>query len=100
MRAFLLLATICHLSQAAPQFLYHPLTYAVPSAAVVTGNSVPVSVGGYKAVAGSNGDLAGPVHVVPGLRTGTGAVVPGYGDPVHYGKRSANPQWCACRSCC
>merc|ERR1712178_328106 len=32
-----------------------------------TGNSVPAAVGGYKAVAGSNGDLAGPVHEVPGL---------------------------------
>ena len=30
----------------------------------VTGNAVPVQVGGYKAVAGSNGDLAGPVHEV------------------------------------
>merc|ERR1712183_998139 len=45
----------------------HPITYAVPAATVVTGNAVPVSVGGYKAVAGSNGDLAGPVHEVPGL---------------------------------
>merc|ERR1711970_1596552 len=57
---------------------------------------------GYKAVAGSNGDLAGPVHDVPALvsafgahtqvapgdvshRTGTGAAVP------YIGKREANP---------
>merc|ERR1712072_1498253 len=34
---------------------------------VATGAAVPVAVGGYKAVAGSNGDLAGPVHEVPAL---------------------------------
>ena len=108
MRAFVLLAAVCHLSHGAPQLLYgglyHP--YAVHTAAVVTGNSVPVSVGGYKAVAGSNGDLAGPVHEVPGLvpalavqkqessgdvslSTGTGALVP---HVTYYGKRSAEPQ--------
>merc|ERR1712051_553221 len=108
MRGFVLLAAVLQVSQAAPQFLpyaIHP--YAVHSAAVVTGNAVPVSVGGYKAVAGSNGDLAGPVHEVPGLvpalavqkqessgdvslSTGTGALVPTVG--VYYGKRSADPQ--------
>ena len=105
MRGFVLLAAVCQVSLAAPQFPF--LTYGVPHAAVVTGNSVPVSVGGYKAVAGSNGDLAGPVHEVPGLvpalavhkqessgdvslSTGTGALVPTYG--VYYGKRSAEPQ--------
>merc|ERR1711936_652138 len=84
---------------------YHPYA-AVPAAAVVTGNAVPVSVGGYKAVAGSNGDLEGPVHEVPGLvpalavqkqessgdvslSTGTGALVP---TVAYYGKRSAEPQ--------
>merc|ERR1719350_858970 len=70
MRSFLLLAATCGLSAAAPQWLASPYLgygYAAPAAAVVTGNSVPVSVGGYKAVAGSNGDLAGPVHEVPGL---------------------------------
>jgi len=79
----------------------------VPAATVVTGNSVPVAVGGYKAVAGSNGDLAGPVHEVPGLfpalavqkaessgdvslSTGTGALVATHA--VHYyGKREADP---------
>jgi len=34
---------------------------------VATNAAVPVAVGGYKAVAGSNGDLAGPVHEVPAL---------------------------------
>merc|ERR1712115_146552 len=85
----------------------YPYAHAavVPAASVVTGNSVPVAVGGYKAVAGSNGDLAGPVHEVPGLvpalavqkqessgdvslSTGTGALVH---TPVvtYYGKREA-----------
>merc|ERR1719350_1134021 len=82
MRSFLLLAATCGLSAAAPQWLASPYLgygYAAPAAAVVTGNSVPVSVGGYKAVAGSNGDLAGPVHEVPGL-------VPAL---AYYGKREA-----------
>jgi len=84
---------------------YPYAAHVVPAASVVTGNSVPVSVGGYKAVAGSNGDLAGPVHEVPGLvpalavqkqesdgavslSTGTGALVH---TPVvtYYGKREA-----------
>ena len=104
MRSFLLLAATCGLSAAAPQYPYSPYTFGyAPAAAVVTGNSVPVSVGGYKAVAGSNGDLAGPVHEVPGLvpalavqkqessgdvslSTGTGALVPTY---AYYGKREA-----------
>merc|ERR1712165_615766 len=104
MRGFVLLAAVCQVSLAAPQFPF--LTYAVPSAAVVTGNAVPVSVGGYKAVAGSNGDLAGPVHEVPGvvpalavhkqessgdvsLSTGTGALVP---TVAYYGKREAEAE--------
>ena len=106
MRGLVLFAAVFQLCQAAPQYLLHPyaaLPYAVPSAAVVTGNAVPVSVGGYKAVAGSNGDLAGPVHEVPGvvpalavnkqessgdvsLSTGTGALVPTL---TYYGKREA-----------
>merc|ERR1719291_1179843 len=100
MKAFVLLAAVSA-AQAAPQWV---LPYAAH--AVVTGNSVPVSVGGYKAVAGSNGDLAGPVHEVPGLvpalavqkaesagdvslSTGTGALVATYGH--YYGKREADP---------
>ena len=106
MTGLVLVAAILQLCQGAPQYLLgHPyaLPYAVPSAVLVTGNSVPVSVGGYKAVAGSNGDLAGPVHEVPGivpalavnkqessgdvsLSTGTGALVP---TVAYYGKREA-----------
>merc|ERR1711936_1311098 len=107
MRGFVLLAAVFQLCQGAPQYLlHHPITYAVPAATVVTGNAVPVSVGGYKAVAGSNGDLAGPVHEVPGLvpalathkqessgdvslSTGTGALVPTLAHAVYYGKREA-----------
>merc|ERR1711963_1010917 len=103
MKVFVLLAAVCHISQSAPQWLSYAAVH--PVASVVTGNSVPVSVGGYKAVAGSNGDLAGPVHEVPGLvpalavqkqesdgavslSTGTGALVH---TPVvtYYGKREA-----------
>merc|ERR1712228_379264 len=104
--------------EADPALLYGAYPYAagvygaypyaaavVPAASVVTGNSVPVAVGGYKAVAGSNGDLAGPVHEVPGLvpalavqkqessgdvslSTGTGALV--HTPVVSYiGKRAA-----------
>merc|ERR1711887_305543 len=85
--------------EADPALLYAGYPYAgvygfpYAASAVVTGNSVPVAVGGYKAVAGSNGDLAGPVHEVPGLvpalaiakqessgdvslSTGTGAIAP------------------------
>merc|ERR1719221_1016762 len=100
MKAFVLLAAVSA-AQAAPQWV---LPYAAH--AVVTGNSVPVSVGGYKAVAGSNGDLAGPVHEVPGLvpalavhkqessgdvslSTGTGALVP---TVAYYGKREAEAE--------
>ena len=109
MRGLVLLAAVFQLCQGAPQVLLgHPyaLHYAVPSAAVVTGNAVPVSVGGYKAVAGSNGDLAGPVHEVPGLvpalathkqessgdvslSTGTGHLVHTLTHGVYYGKREA-----------
>merc|ERR1712045_223095 len=101
MKVFVLLAAVCHISQSAPQWLSYAAVH--PVASVVTGNSVPVAVGGYKAVAGSNGDLAGPVHEVPGLvpalavqkqessgdvslSTGTGALVP---TVAYYGKREA-----------
>merc|ERR1712215_75365 len=97
--------------EADPALLYAGYPYAgvygfpYAASAVVTGNSVPVAVGGYKAVAGSNGDLAGPVHEVPGLvpalavqkqessgdvslSTGTGALV--HTPVVSYiGKRAA-----------
>merc|ERR1719178_505774 len=119
--ACVLLAVAAHAApEADPALLYGAYPYAgvygagvygypyahaavVPAASVVTGNSVPVAVGGYKAVAGSNGDLAGPVHEVPGLvpalavhkqessgdvslSTGTGHLVPTY---AYYGKRGA-----------
>jgi len=112
-----LLAAVCHAApEADPALLYgahaglpYAGLYGYPYAAhaVVTGNSVPVAVGGYKADAGSNGDLVGPVHEVPGLipalavhkqessgavslSTGTGALVAT--PAVHYyGKREADP---------
>merc|ERR1712154_577705 len=117
--ACVLLAVAAHAApEADPALLYGAYPYAgvygypyahaavVPAASVVTGNSVPVAVGGYKAVAGSNGDLAGPVHEVPGLvpalaaqkqessgdvslSTGTGALVPTI---AYYGKREAEPE--------
>merc|ERR1719460_2022485 len=97
MRGLVLLAAVFQLCQGAPQFVGYP--YALRYA-------VPVSVGGYKAVAGSNGDLAGPVHEVPGLvpalathkqessgdvslSTGTGHLVPTLAHGVYYGKREA-----------
>merc|ERR1712098_465237 len=58
-------AAVCHISQSAPQWLSYAAVH--PVASVVTGNSVPVAVGGYKAVAGSNGDLAGPSMRFPDL---------------------------------
>jgi len=116
--ACVLLAVAAHAApEADPALLYGAYPYAgvygypyahaavVPAASVVTGNSVPVAVGGYKAEAGCNGDLCGPVHEVPGLvpalavqkqessgdvklSTGTGALVH---TPVvtYYGKREA-----------
>merc|ERR1711970_89472 len=50
----------------------HELTYAVKplelkTEVTATNLPVPVAVGGYKAVAGDNGDLKGAVHEVPGL---------------------------------
>merc|ERR1712002_508746 len=73
----------------APQWLSYAAVH--PVASVVTGNSVPVAVGGYKAVAGSNGDLAGPVHEVPGLVPAL-AVHAVHAPVAYYGKRSAEPQ--------
>jgi hypothetical protein len=89
---------------------FAPLTYGaavhtplVHGAVVHTGNAVPVAVGGYKAEAGCNGALCGPVHEVPAqfgalalakqessgavrLTTGTGVLAHHY-----YGKREAEP---------
>jgi len=84
------------------------VTSVVPKVGVVpTVGATPVAVGGYKAVAGSNGDLAGAVHEVPGivgapalatqtsagdvsLTTGTGAyAVTGHAVTHYLGKREA-----------
>jgi len=46
------------------------VTYAVPKVetkVIATNAAVPVAVGGYKAVAGDNGELKGAVHEVPAL---------------------------------
>merc|ERR1711862_53717 len=79
------------------------LPYVHHAAVVATGAAVPVAVGGYKAVAGNNGDLEGPVHEVPALfgapalnsqvnedsqgslTVGTSAYI------THVGKREADP---------
>jgi len=90
-------------------YLHHaPLVYSVPSVGVVpTLGATPVAVGGYKAEAGSNGDLPGAVHEVPGivgapalatqesaggvkLTTGTGAYVLGH--HLAIAKRSADAE--------
>merc|ERR1711887_33583 len=42
---------------------YFGLHHVIPTVAVATGDSVPVAIGGYKAVAGEGG----AVHEVPGL---------------------------------
>merc|ERR1711890_163120 len=93
---------------AAPVVTAPVVTSVVPKVGVVpTVGATPVAVGGYKAVAGSNGDLAGAVHEVPGLvgapalatqtsagdvslTTGTGAyAVTGHAITHHLGKREA-----------
>merc|ERR1712187_845613 len=61
---------------------YKTYTPTVETNVVATNAAVPVAVGGYKAVAGDNGDLKGAVHEVP-------AVVPTL---AYYGKRSADAE--------
>merc|ERR1711953_1445194 len=46
---------------------YKTYTPTVETNVVATNAAVPVAVGGYKAVAGDNGDLKGAVHGVPAL---------------------------------
>jgi len=51
-------------------YAYPAVSYAVPKVeteVVATNAAVPVAVGGYKAVAGDNGELKGAVHEVPAL---------------------------------
>merc|ERR1712079_783602 len=63
------------LPYAAAAYPYAAYPYVVPavkpleikSEVVATGAAVPVAVGGYKAVAGDNGDLKGAVHEVPAI---------------------------------
>merc|ERR1712222_207583 len=46
---------------------YKTVTPTVETNVVATNAAVPVAVGGYKAVAGDNGDLKGAVHEVPAI---------------------------------
>merc|ERR1712071_219739 len=46
---------------------YKTYTPTVNTAVVATNAAVPVAVGGYKAVAGDNGELKGAVHEVPAI---------------------------------
>merc|ERR1712210_244236 len=46
---------------------YKTITPTVETNVVATNAAVPVAVGGYKAVAGDNGDLKGAVHEVPAI---------------------------------
>merc|ERR1712126_416266 len=48
---------------------YKTITPTVETNVVATNAAVPVAVGGYKAVAGDNGDLKGAVHEVPAVFT-------------------------------
>merc|ERR1712210_160327 len=50
-----------------PWVTYKTITPTVETNVVATNLPVPVAVGGYKAVAGDNGDLKGAVHEVPAL---------------------------------
>merc|ERR1712150_329507 len=46
---------------------YKTITPTVETNVVATNAAVPVAVGGYKAVAGDNGELKGAVHEVPAI---------------------------------
>merc|ERR1711934_1113455 len=46
---------------------YKTITPTVETYVVATNAAVPVAVGGYKAVAGDNGELKGAVHEVPAI---------------------------------
>jgi len=51
-------------------YAFPAVSYAVPKVeteVIATNAAVPVAVGGYKAVAGDNGELKGAVHEVPAL---------------------------------
>merc|ERR1712117_401189 len=56
-----------HVVPATHEVTYKTVTPTVETNVVATNLPVPVAVGGYKAVAGDNGDLKGAVHEVPAL---------------------------------
>merc|ERR1712080_266763 len=56
-----------HVVPATHEVTYKTITPTVETNVVATNLPVPVAVGGYKAVAGDNGDLKGAVHDVPAL---------------------------------
>merc|ERR1712088_259850 len=56
-----------HAVPATHEVTYKTITPTVETNVVATNLPVPVAVGGYKAVAGDNGDLKGAVHEVPAL---------------------------------
>merc|ERR1712010_283721 len=58
---------IPHVVPATHEVTYKTITPTVETNVVATNAAVPVAVGGYKAVAGDNGDLKGAVHEVPAL---------------------------------
>merc|ERR1711872_1188414 len=52
---------------ATQELTYKTITPTVETNVVATNAAVPVAVGGYKAVAGDNGELKGAVHGVPAI---------------------------------
>merc|ERR1712203_495541 len=56
-----------HVVPATHEVTYKTITPTVKTNVVATNAAVPVAVGGYKAVAGDNGELKGAVHEVPAL---------------------------------
>merc|ERR1712002_749813 len=70
MVVFLMLVTldmVFLLFPATHEVTYKTITPTVETNVVATNLPVPVAVGGYKAVAGDNGDLKGAVHDVPAV---------------------------------
>merc|ERR1712222_195363 len=56
-----------HVVPATQSITYKTITPTVETNVVATNAAVPVAVGGYKAVAGDNGELKGAVHEVPAI---------------------------------
>merc|ERR1712213_53452 len=61
------LYAVPHVVPATQSITYKTITPTVETNVVATNAAVPVAVGGYKAVAGDNGDLKGAVHEVPAV---------------------------------